>query len=135
MTEQQHHAENISRDPGLFARVARRLTHLTGSPRAIVGVVAALVIWIAVGWWLGFPRAWELAATAGLPVLTLVLLIVVQHTQNHDDRAIQLKLDELIRALDQASDSMIQVDQGSWKDLEKVRENQAEDVRRRATER
>ncbi len=80
------------------------------------------------GWALAFPRSWELVATAGLPVLTLVLLIVVQHTQNHDDRAIQLKLDEVIRALDPASNSMIRVDEGSWDDLEHVREHFQEHV-------
>jgi low affinity Fe/Cu permease len=96
---------------------------LTGSPWSVAAVAAGLAAWLAAGWALGFPRSWELVATAGLPVLTLVLLIVVQHTQNHDDRAIQLKLDELIRALDRASDSMIRVDEGSWEDLEHVREH------------
>ena len=94
---------------------------LSGSPWSVAAVAAGLAVWLAAGWALGFPRSWELVATAGLPVLTLVLLIVVQHTQNHDDRAIQLKLDEVIRALDRASDSMIRVDEGSWEDLEHVR--------------
>jgi len=86
-------------------------------------VAGGLAAWLVAGWALGFPRSWELVATAGLPVLTLVLLIVVQHTQNHDDRAIQLKLDEVIRALDRASNSMIRVDEGSWEDLEQVRQH------------
>jgi low affinity Fe/Cu permease len=85
--------------------------------------VVAVGAWCVTGWALAFPRSWELVATAGLPVLTIVLLIVVQHTQNHDDRAIQLKLDEVIRALDRASNSMIRVDEGSWQDLEHVREH------------
>ena len=100
----------------------------TGSGWSIVAVVIGLAGWLVAGWALGFPRSWELVATAGLPVLTLVLLIVVQHTQNHDDRAIQLKLDEVIRALDRASNSMIRVDEGSWEDLEDVREHFREHV-------
>jgi len=84
---------------------------------------SGLAAWLVAGWALGFPRSWELVATVGLPVVTLVLLIVVQHTQNHDDRAIQLKLDEVIRALERASNSMIRVDEGSWEDLEHVREH------------
>src|SRR3977135_1885282 len=102
---------------------------LTGSPWAVLVVIAGLGAWLAGGWALGFPRSWELVATVGLPVLTLVLLIVVQHTQNHDDRAIQLKLDEVIRALDPASNSMIRVDEGSWNDLEHVRDHFREHVR------
>ena len=107
---------------------ARHVTLLTGSPWSIVGVAVALGAWLVAGWALGFPRSWELVASVGLPVLTLVLLIVVQYTQNHDDRAIQLKLDELIRALERASNSMIRVDEGSWEDLEHVREHFQEHV-------
>jgi low affinity Fe/Cu permease len=123
VNEEPHAAEGISREPPLFARGARSVTLLTGSPWSIAAVVVALGAWLGAGWVLRFPRSWELVGTVGLPVLTLVLLIVVQHTQNHDDRAIQLKLDELIRALDRASDSMIRVDEGSWEDLERVREH------------
>lgn len=123
MREEPHAAERISRQPPPFARGARHVTQLTGSPWSIAAVVVAVGAWFVAGWALAFPRSWELVATAGLPVLTLVLLIVVQHTQNHDDRAIQLKLDEVIRALDRASNSMIRVDEGSWQDLEHVREH------------
>jgi low affinity Fe/Cu permease len=101
---------------------------LTGSGWSVVAVVIGLGAWLVAGWALGFPRSWELAATAGLPVLTLLLLVVVQHTQNHDDRAIQLKLDEVIRSLERASNSMIRVDEGSWEDLEEVREQFQEHV-------
>ena len=126
--DQLHAAEGISRRPSPFARTARHVTMLTGSAWSVVAVLVGLGAWLVAGWALGFPRGWELVATAGLPVLTLVLLIVVQHTQNHDDRAIQLKLDELIRALDRASNSMIRVDEGSWEDLEHVREHFQEHV-------
>jgi len=120
---QTHAAAGISRQPGPFARAARHITLLTGSPWSVAAVAAGLAAWLVAGWALGFPRSWELVATVGLPVVTLVLLIVVQHTQNHDDRAIQLKLDEVIRALERASNSMIRVDEGSWEDLEHVREH------------
>jgi low affinity Fe/Cu permease len=128
VSEEPHAADRISRQPPPFARGARRITLLTGSPWSIAAVVVALGAWLGAGWAFGFPRSWELVATAGLPVLTLVLLVVVQHTQNHDDRAIQLKLDELIRALDRASNSMIRVDEGSWEDLEQVRQHFQEHV-------
>ncbi len=123
-----HAAEGISRQPGPFARAARHVTMLAGSPWWVAAVGAGLAAWLAAGWALGFPRSWELVASVGLPVLTLVLLIAVQHTQNHDDRAIQLKLDEVIRALDSASNSMIRVDEGSQEDLEDVREHFREQV-------
>jgi low affinity Fe/Cu permease len=128
VNDQLHAAEGISRRPSPFARAARQITELTGSPWAVAAVAAGLGAWLVAGWALGFPRSWELVATVGLPVLTLMLLIVVQHTQNHDDRAIQLKLDELIRAVGQASNTMIRVDEGSSEDLEHVRQHFQEHV-------
>jgi low affinity Fe/Cu permease len=123
VSEVPHAAERISRQPRRFARAARRLTQLTGSPWAVVAVALGLAAWLLAGWALGFPRSWELVATVGLPVLTLMLLNVVQHTQNHDDQAIQLKLDEVIHALDRASNSMIRVQEGSSDDLDQVRDH------------
>jgi low affinity Fe/Cu permease len=58
--------------------------------------------------------------TAGIPVLTLGLLIGVQHTQNHDNMAMQLKLDELIRAHERTEDEMIRVEDATPEDLERL---------------
>src|SRR5437016_54343 len=90
--------------------------------------MAGAVVWLAAGWASGFPRSWELVVTVGVPLVTLVLLIVVQHTQNHDDGAIQLKLDEVIRVLEQASNSMIRVEEGSRDDLDRLRHHYRENV-------
>ena len=54
--------------------------------------------WLVLGGLTDYPRWWELLVTAGVPFLTLLMVVLLQHTQNHDDRATQLKLDELIRA-------------------------------------
>jgi low affinity Fe/Cu permease len=128
VSDDGHAAESLSRQPGPFARGARRATTWAGSPWAIVGVMAGAVVWLAAGWASGFPRGWELVVTVGVPLVTLVLLILVQHTQNHDDGAIQLKLDEVIRVLEQASNSMIRVEEGSGDDLNRLRHHFREDV-------
>jgi low affinity Fe/Cu permease len=101
-----------------FGRLARTITYATGSWWAALGVAAGIVVWLVVGKLVDFRKGWELTATAGVPLLTLLLLIVIQHTQHHDDRAIQLKLDELIRAIGEASNSMIKVDEGNWDELD-----------------
>ena len=74
--------------------------------------------WTLVGWATAFPRWWELVATAGVPFLTLLMVVLLQHTQNHDARATQLKLDELIRASGNASDRMMTVEKASPEDLD-----------------
>jgi low affinity Fe/Cu permease len=58
--------------------------------------------------------------TAGVPFITLLLLVFLQHTQEHDNRATQLKLDELIRASTRASNSMMTVEDASHEDLERI---------------
>jgi low affinity Fe/Cu permease len=93
-----------------FAVAAKRLVRFTGSGWA-VGTTAALVaLWLIAGFAADFGRPWELIMTAGVPILTLLLLIVVQHTQNHDNLAMQLKLDELIRALQGSHEEMIRIE-------------------------
>jgi low affinity Fe/Cu permease len=109
-----------SRSPK-FRSVAERLTAITGSGTAAAGVAGAFVVWFVVGVATGYPRWWELCATAGLPFLTLVMLVMIQHTQNHDDRATQLKLDELIRASTGATNRMMTVEDASPDDLDKIR--------------
>jgi low affinity Fe/Cu permease len=109
-----------SADRRRFAIVAKLLAHYAGSPWAMAVALVAVLAWMAVGARIGYSRAWELAMTAGLPMVTLLLLIVVQHTQNHDNLALQLKLDELIRAHEGAEDQMIRVEDASREHLEQV---------------
>jgi low affinity Fe/Cu permease len=96
------------------------MVRFTGSGWAAALTVFAVGVWILVGWALDFSRGWELAVTAGLPMLTLLLLVVVQHTQNHDNLAMQLKLDELIRAHERTEDEMMRVEDASYDHLENV---------------
>ena len=107
-------------DQAGFVRFAKAMVRFTGSGWAAAFTVVAVAVWIAVGWVLDFSRGWELVVTAGLPMLTLLLLVVVQHTQNHDNLAMQLKLDELIRAHEQTEDEMMRVEDASYDHLENV---------------
>jgi low affinity Fe/Cu permease len=104
-----------------FSRLAHRLTDFTGSGLAVALVVVAFVVWLGLGVATGYPRWWELVVTTGMPFLTLLMLVVIQHTQNHDDRATQLKLDELIRASEQATNRMMTVEDASGEDLDRIR--------------
>jgi low affinity Fe/Cu permease len=76
--------------------------------------------WLGWGAAVGYPRWWELIVTVGVPFITLLLLVFLQHTQQHDNRAIQLKLDELIRASTRASNSMMTVEDASHEDLGRI---------------
>ncbi len=73
-------------------------------------LVLTVGLWLAVGPFVGFSRTWELTVTAGAPLLSLLILVVIQHTQNSDDAAVHLKLNEVIRATEQASDRLIGIE-------------------------
>ena len=113
-----------------FTQPARRLTHWTGSPYAGFVVGVAIALWVVAGFLVDFSRPWELGVTAGLPILNLGALIVIQHTQTHDDRAMQLKLDELIRALDGASSGMMRAEEADWDDLDDLQERYRDESHR-----
>src|SRR4051812_26575620 len=114
----------VDRNPPTgFSRVAQRTTERTGSGIAVALIVGAFGIWLLVGIWSGFPRWWELVATVGVSFFTLLMLVLIQHTQNHDDRATQLKLDELIRATRGATNRMMTLEDASHEDLERIRED------------
>jgi low affinity Fe/Cu permease len=121
MHRRAHPVEEIARQKGVFARAAHAVTLAAGSGAAVAGIVVVGLVWLGVGVATGFSRPWELCVTVGAPFLTLLLLVVVQHTQDHDHRAIQLKLDELLGAVDGSHEGMVGIEEGSRKDLEHVR--------------
>jgi low affinity Fe/Cu permease len=106
-----------------FQRSARRLSQLAGSGGAAAAVTAAGCAWLVVGVSTGFPRWWELVVTIGLPIMTLLMIVLLQHTQNHDSRATQLKLDELIRVSEGATNRMMTVEDASANDLDRIQDD------------
>jgi low affinity Fe/Cu permease len=88
-------------------RFSHTLTHYAGS-KGFFGVVSVLVVlWGAVGLALGSSRPWELTITCGVPILTLLMVIVLQHAQNRDTKAVELKLNELLLALEEPDSELI----------------------------
>jgi low affinity Fe/Cu permease len=119
----RHEAERITWSPRRFARTSRSLTRWVGSLRWVLTLGVFGVAWLVIGAVSGFPRWWELVITVGFPFLTLLLLALIQHTQNHDSNAIELKLDELLTSLAPASDAMVRIEEASEADLELLQDH------------
>jgi low affinity Fe/Cu permease len=115
----QHNPPDTEQHPR-FAVIAKALARFTGSWGAAALTLALMLVWVAVGFMVDFSRAWELTMIVGLPLITLLLLIMVQHTQNHDNLAMQLKVDEIIRAHESTEDEMMRVEDASYEHLEDV---------------
>jgi low affinity Fe/Cu permease len=118
------HAAAVRRgEETAYQRWARRLSEVAGSGVAAGFLVAVGGTWIALGAVTDYPRWWELVVTIGLPIVTLLMVVLLQHTQNHDSRATQLKLDELIRVTEGATNRMMTVEDATPGDLDRIQDD------------
>ncbi len=81
----------------LFHKIAFRVASAVGSPWAFILAAAVVIGWAAAGPFFGFSDSWQLAINSTTTIVTFLMVFLIQASQNRDSRAIQLKLDELIR--------------------------------------
>ena len=88
-------------------RTSHLLTHHAGSKQFFAVAMGSAAAWGLYGALVDSGRAWELVVTCGVPILTLLMVIVLQHSQNRDAKATELKLNELLLALEAPDSEMI----------------------------
>jgi len=90
-----------------FRRFARQAAEAAGSPWAFFLGALAVVIWVVTGPTFHYSDTWQLIINTGTTIATFLMVFLIQNTQNRDSRVIQLKLDELIRALGPARTELV----------------------------
>ena len=109
-----------------FGKFASAIATAAGSPAAFTVALVSLVAWALSGPFFAYSEAWQLVINTGTTIVTFMMVFVIQNSQNRDSLAVQIKLDEIIRALGGAKNSMIDLECLSEEELAELRAKFAE---------
>jgi low affinity Fe/Cu permease len=104
----------------LFRAFSRNTASAVGSAWAFIIAITVIVVWAATGTMFHFSDTWQLIINTGTTIVTFLMVFLIQNTQNRDGKAIQLKLDELIRALKGARNELVDLEDLSDEELKKL---------------
>jgi low affinity Fe/Cu permease len=104
-----------------FSFIARRIAVLAGRPVVFLAALAAIVLWALSGPLFGFSDTWQLIVNTSTTIITFLMVFIIQNTQNRDTEALQIKIDELIRANRGAENALL--------DLESLPQNSLDEFR------
>lgn len=111
----------MDRKDSFFGRFAKTVSRICGSPWAFALAMGAVVLWGVSGPLFGFSETWQLVINTGTTIVTFLMVFIIQHTQNKDSAAVQIKLDELIRANKHAHNVLLDLEELEEHEIEKIR--------------
>lgn len=105
----------------VFNRLSRRTARASGHPVAFFVAVLVIVIWSATGPFFHFSDTWQLVINTSTTIVTFLMVFLIQNTQNRDSEAVQLKLDELIRAVEGAHNALLDIEELTEAELDRIK--------------
>ncbi len=130
MAQRKTEQENDDRRNGnpsatelLLSRIAEGVTRWTGSTWGVSTAVAVIAAWAITGPLFGFSDTWQLVINTGTTIVTFLMVFLIQRSQNRDSLAVQLKLNEIVAAIDGASNRLIDVETLTEPELRVIREH------------
>ena len=106
----------------IFTRIASRMATLAGQPMTFVLAVATILVWIVSGPIFKWSDTWQLVINTGTTIVTFLMVFLIQNAQNRDASAMQVKLDELIRALEGARNEFIGIEHLTDQEICQIRD-------------
>jgi len=119
-----HRTEQLSATSSFLYRIE----HYSTLPGVALTVIVTMVCLVAAGAALGFPSGWVAAFEVAVSAVTLVMVFAIQHTQGREQAATQRKLDELLRALPGADESLMMLEEAPQEVLREVEEDQRDNL-------
>jgi low affinity Fe/Cu permease len=104
-----------------FSQFSRWSSHITGRPLAFNLAILIILVWVLSGPIFGFSDTWQLMINTATTIVTFLMVFLIQHTQNKDTEAMQVKLDELIRSIDGAHNALLNLEELEEEELEMFR--------------
>ena len=115
--------KQASRSEGLgstFHKISALTARMVGSPFAFLSAVATVIVWGSLGKQFHYSDTWQLVVNTGTTIITFLIVFLIQNTQNRDARAIHVKLDEIVRAIQGADNRVIDAENLSDSELLKL---------------
>jgi low affinity Fe/Cu permease len=105
-----------------FNELACRMAIAVGRPATFVAAVVVVLSWGISGPFFHFDQTWQLIINTGTTIVTFLMVFLIQHAQNRDSETVQIKLDELLRAMHDANNRVINIENLDDEQLDKIRE-------------
>ena len=108
-----------------FAKISQKLALWAGSPKTFMGALILIGLWGMSGPIFGYNDTWQLIINTSTTIITFLMVFLIQNTQNRDTEAMQLKLDELIRATQGAHNALMDLEELEERELDAFRSRYA----------
>ncbi len=112
---------SVDHKSSVFTRFARWISAISGRPITFTLAVVVIVVWAVTGPLFGFSDTWQLVINTGTTIVTFLMVFLIQNTQNRDTEALQIKLDELIRAQRGARNQVLDLEEMEEAELDEIR--------------